>query len=182
MKPVHATEEEKAEINAHVKESGKSGNTVEFERWKVVQSVICQGFTRRDAAKAFHRNRAFAETWVAAFLNGGPESLKKKPYPGKGKKLPDAQREELRIILEEGAEAAGFESNVWTSPRVKKLIQQRFGVKYDVSHVRRILHELGFSVQYPRQKLSKADHRAQEDWQTETLPSIKKKRRKRVEL
>lgn len=180
MKPVKATDEEKAAINAHVKEAARSGNTVEFERWKVIQAVVCQGISRLDAAKAFNRNRAFAERWVVKYLKGGPDALKKKPYPGKGKRLSDASREELKRIIEAGAEAAGFENNVWTSPRVKKLIQKRFGVKYDVSHVRRILHALGFSVQYPRQKLSKADLGAQEQWMNEELPAIKKKPGRRV--
>ena len=50
----------------------------------------------------------------------------------------------------------------------------RFGVGYSWKYVPELLHKLGFSVQRPRKKLSRADHEAQEFWFRETLPRLKK--------
>jgi Winged helix-turn helix len=41
-------------------------------------------------------------------------------------------------------------SGVWTGPRIGDLIRKAFGVRYHNHHVRRLLHQLGFSVQRPR--------------------------------
>ena len=41
-------------------------------------------------------------------------------------------------------------------------------------YIPELLHKLGFSVQRPRKKLSRADHAAQEFWLRETFPKLKK--------
>jgi transposase len=48
-------------------------------------------------------------------------------------------------------------------------------VAYHPGHVRKLLHNLGFSVQRPRRVLARADARAQDRWHRRTNPSLKKK-------
>ena len=69
---------------------------------------------------------------------------------------------------------SGINGSVWTSPIVADYIKKRWGVKYHPGHVRKLLHELGFTVQFPREKLALANKRAQEIWLKETYPEIKK--------
>jgi transposase len=71
---------------------------------------------------------------------------------------------------------AGYAGSVWTSPMVADYISERWGVEYHPGHVRKLLHQLGFSVQFPREKLALADRDAQERWMRKTYPAIKKKR------
>lgn len=58
---------------------------------------------------------------------------------------------------------------------VGEVIKKRFGVGMSLSQVRRTLRKLGFSVQYPRQRLSKADQERRRTWVEVELPAIKKK-------
>jgi transposase len=49
-------------------------------------------------------------------------------------------------LLLEGAQAAGFHTDQWTGPRVAELIERRFGVRYHVGYVGRLLQELDWSL------------------------------------
>lgn len=52
--------------------------------------------------------------------------------------------------------------------------ERRFGIADSPSQMPRFLHELGFSLQYPRQEYSKADKKRQATWLEGELPDIKK--------
>jgi transposase len=82
----------------------------------------------------------------------------------------------LGDILDSGPVAYGFLSGVWTSPMVARVIEEEFGVLYHPGHVRKLLGHLGFSVQYPKQVLSRAKPEARDRWHRYTYPRIKKKR------
>ncbi|MBN2716111.1 MAG: winged helix-turn-helix domain-containing protein [Deltaproteobacteria bacterium] len=69
--------------------------------------------------------------------------------------------------------SARYTCGVWTGPMIGNLINDRFGVRYNNHHIPRLLHELGFSVQRPRKRLSRADADAQDVWIRKTFPSKK---------
>lgn len=119
--------------------------------------------------------------WIRRVEERGVYGLLDKEYPGAVPKLDAGQKERLRAIVEEGPESVGLDTGIWTGPLVREVIQREFGVKYHVSQVRRVLAKLGFSVQYPRVRLSKADAKKQEEWTKETLPEIKKKSKRSME-
>jgi transposase len=117
--------------------------------------------------------------WIRRVKKEGISGLLDKKYPGARPKLESAQKDKLVQIVEQGPEIYGLDTGVWTGPLIKEVILKEFGVTYHVSQVRRILHQLGFTVQYPRVRLSKADVEKQRTWLRETLPAIKKKSPKR---
>ena len=58
-------------------------------------------------------------------------------------------RDQLAQMLDQGAQAHGFEDARWTSTRVRDLIVSEFGVTYHISTVCALLGDLGFSWQKP---------------------------------
>jgi transposase len=58
-------------------------------------------------------------------------------------RLTAAQMAHLLELLERGAEAFGFQGEVWTQPRVAALIRAEFGVTYHPAHGGRLLKRLG---------------------------------------
>jgi transposase len=48
-------------------------------------------------------------------------------------------------MLVEGALAQGFATELWTLPRVARLIKQRFSIAYSTGHIWHLLRRLGFS-------------------------------------
>lgn len=173
--------------------TGRQVKALKGMRWHAKKARDCRLMARCQAVLMMNRRRDVAwvaETvgvhvnsvrgWIRRVLKGGVSALKDKPYPGAKPKLGPDQKEELKAIVANPPTAAGFDTGVWTGPLVKELIKKRFGVEYDVSQVRRILNQLGFSVQYPRVRLSKADAEKQKEWIQTTLPEIKKKSAKRM--
>ena len=60
---------------------------------------------------------------------------------------------------DKGPEAYGFRGQVWTLPRIAKVIEREFGVRHDPSWVRRLLLRLGFSPQKPELRAIDRDER-----------------------
>jgi transposase len=114
--------------------------------------------------------------WKRAWEAKGVEGLAAKPHPGPAPKLSEQQRQELVKILLAGPVAVGFRTDLWTCKRVAQLVRKRFKVSYHPDHVRRILHDLGFSPQKPRRVAREQDAAAVERWRKQGWPRIKKKR------
>lgn len=145
---------------------------------KKIRALLLTGLaecTRREAARFCEVEVRSVFRWQRQYLEGGLDGLKPLPRPGKKPLLAPEQREELAAVIEAGPEAVGLDTGIWTARLVGEQIQTRFGVSYSEQHVRKLLHKLGFSVQYPRKKLAKADLAAQEAWLSQTLPSIQEK-------
>lgn len=69
---------------------------------------------------------------------------------------------------------AGFDTDLWTCPRVTQVIAQTFGVRYHVDHVWKLLHVLGWSCQKPQLWARERDETAIRRWREHDWPRIKK--------
>ena len=94
---------------------------------------------------------------------------------GRPSSLTAEQRAQLGDILDSGPVAYGLDTGIWTSPMLAWLIEEEFGIAYHPGHVRKLLHQIGFSVQRPRRVLARADAAAQDRWHRRTYPDLKKK-------
>jgi transposase len=115
--------------------------------------------------------------WRTQYERKGDEGLAAKPQRGRPPKLSPARRKRLLGLLKKGPQAHGYTTDLWTLPRVAEVIHKRFGVRYDPSHVWRILTALGWSAQKPEQRARERDEQAIERWRREDWPRIKKARR-----
>ena len=137
--------------------------------------LVGTGTTMRETARICEVGMTTVKRWIGRFRSGGMSRLLiKGPYRGQKPKLSHDQMQELAHIVETGPEAHGLDTGVWTSPIIADLVYKRFGVRYHPSQIRRILHKLGFSIQYPRRRLSLADQALQRQWILRQLPTIKK--------
>jgi transposase len=123
-------------------------------------------------------HRVTVNSWINAWNNYREEGLWEGYRSGRPPKLSGAQREHLYDLIESGPVAYGFQSGVWTSPIVAGVIEAEFGVAYHPGHVRKLLKELGFSLQRPTTKLVQADAKKQHRWIRYTYPNLKKKPKK----
>ena len=143
--------------------------------------LVHRGFRETDAADTIGVGRRTLQDWIHRYRARGISGLVKGPYPGGKPRLSEEQRAGLAAIIAAGPEAAGFDTGVWIAPMVLELVKQRYGVSYSSSQIARILHDLRFSMQYPTKRLSKADEEAQQEWRTQELPRIKKKRKRNAQ-
>lgn len=130
----------------------------------------------RTIARLLGVSLSSVKRWKGAWKVGGVKALAAKPHPPRAAKLSDGQKEELVKLLLAGPLAAGFSTDLWTCARVAELVRKRFRVKYHPAHLGRVLHDLGFSPQKPRQVAREQDADAVERWRKHDWPRIKKKR------
>ena len=120
------------------------------------------GWKQQDIAAALGVTPGAVSQWLKRGREHGVEGLRRHPAPGPIPKLTGTQVAQLPALLERGAEAYGFRGQVWTCKRVARLVQKHFGVKYHPDHLGRILPDLGFSPQKPRQVAREQDSAAVE--------------------
>ena len=80
----------------------------------------------------------------------------------------------LRTILIRGPQAWGYPNELWTLARVADVIERRFEVRYHISHVHRLLGQLGFSAQKPARLARERNDIAVEDFRKRRWRAIKK--------
>jgi transposase len=131
------------------------------------------GWTQSAIAEALGVTQPAVSKWLAKAA-AGSEALRARKSPGRPVKLTAAQRATLVTLLTQGAEAHGFDGDVWTSARVATLITQQFGVTLCDRQVRRLLHQLGWSRQTPLRRAEQRDDEAIQRWARDRWPTLKK--------
>jgi len=164
-------------LRRFIQQAQKRGDLEQWRRGRAVLGYI-EGGRVVELAEAAGVTRGSVNRWLQAYEALGLQGLIPGKAPGPAPRLQQAQQDELAALIDAGPQAAGYQSGVWTGPMIGDLIAQRFGVRYHNHHVPWILQKLGFSVQRPRKRLSRADAQAQATWLRETFPAIKKKPRR----
>ena len=132
------------------------------------------GYSSGDIATLLKSPRSKISECLKKYSTLGFESLLEGQRSGRPQLLTKEQEEMLCDIIDSGPVAYGFLTGVWTSPIIKKVIENEFSISYHVGHVRKILYNLNYSVQRPKRVLANADPEKQNKWRRYTYPNIKK--------
>jgi transposase len=133
------------------------------------------GFSSGEIADLLDAPRSKVSQWLSDYEQFGYEVLLEGQRPGRPGQLTEQQQAQLEDIIDSGPTSWGFLSGVWSAPMVARVISEEFRISYTARHVRRLLHEWGFSVQRPRRKLTRANPGEQNRWRRYTYPRLKKK-------
>lgn len=120
-------------------------------------------------------HRQSVNRWAKAIEEQGRDGLKQAGRAGRKSRLSEAELTRLEEKLKRGAQAAGYETNLWTLERVAELITQDFKVEYHAGHVSWLLKKLGWSCQRPVGKAVERDEPAIKQWKKRRWPELKKK-------
>lgn len=113
--------------------------------------------------------------WKRLWEQGGVAALRRRPATGRPPKLTDAQVEQVRAALDQGAQAHGFEADLWTLERVGLVVERITGVALAVASVWRLLTvRLDWSLQRPQRKAVERDEAEIARWIAHEWPRIKK--------
>ena len=149
---------------------------------KRLQAVLLnsKGSSSGELASILSAPRSRVSEWLANYEAYGVEGLLEGYRSGRPPLLDETQMRALYDIVESGPVAYGLDSGVWTSRIISRVIEEEFGVGYHPGHVRKLLHQIGFSVQRPRRVLARADVEEQDRWHRKTFPNLKKKRKEKT--
>jgi transposase len=138
--------------------------------WELAQA----GWKQIDIAAALGVTKGAVSQWMKRSREGGREALLRHKAPGAASKLSSKQLAELPEILSQGAQSYGFRGEVWTHPRIAKVIQEIMDVKYHPNHIPRILKKIKWTRQKPRQRASQRNEMAIKHWCKVEWPKLRK--------
>ncbi len=152
-----------------------SGSPQELERRRLrALALLGEGLLPAEVARRVGVDRRSVRRWKAAARRRGEAGVRAKPAPGRPSKLTAKHKRRLEGLLLKGAQAAGFDTDLWTCPRVAEVIARRLGVHYHVDHIGRLLHELGWTPQQPTRRAVERDEAAIRRWVHVEWPRVKK--------
>lgn len=149
----------------------------EYRVAKRIHAVLLsdQKNTRTTISTLLNAPRSCVNKWLTDYESHGYESLLKGQRSGRPGELLQEQLFELGEIIDKGPLNYGYTSAIWSSLMIRDIIAAEFGVTYHAGHVRKLLHQLDFSVQKPKRILARADEALKNQWRRYTYPNIKKK-------
>ena len=138
-------------------------------------ALSIEGRTASEIAQSLKVHRSCIPLWIENWNRHREEGLLEGHRAGRLVGLSTAQREQLQDILDSGPVAYGLETGIWTSPVISCVIADEFDRQYHPGHVRKLLKQLGYSVQRPTTRLMQADPERKNRWMRYTYPRLKKK-------
>jgi transposase len=135
-----------------------------------------RGLSQSEIARQLRVGRQSVARWVQQYRAQGKSALRKAGRAGRMPRLSDKQRQRLEKLLVAGPERIGYETPLWSCPRVADLIEREFQVRYHEGHVWKILVSLGWSPQRPEGRARERKEEQVRQWKKKVWPGLKKKR------
>jgi transposase len=153
------------------------GSAIELERRRrlAVQRVH-EGYSTAEVADFLGIDPSSVRRWVAAFRRHGADGLAARPAPGRPPKLTTTQEKIVRRWLADKPTEHGFATELWTAPRLARLIEQEWGIRFHPDYLTAWLRRRGFTPQRPRRVARERDEQAVAAWLAADWPRIKKRR------
>jgi putative transposase len=130
--------------------------------------------SKAEIARQLGVTRGSVGAWAKAMKAGGLRRLRKRKSSGRRSKLSAEIRSKLKRLLDRGALASGFPTDRWTLVRVSELVKKEFDIRYHPNSLRRVLDQMGYSVQKPLPRAAERDEVLVKAWLEKDWPRIKK--------
>ena len=134
-----------------------------------------KGLSQAETARRVKVVRQTVGRWARQYRQEGRAALKGAGRAGRKPLLSEQDRRRLAQLLLKGPEALGYETPLWTCPRVAHLIEQEFAIRYHEGHVWKVLVGWGWSPQRPTGRARERNEERIRIWKKQTGPAIKKK-------
>jgi transposase len=133
-----------------------------------------RGFTQAEVSRKLKVSTAAANYWHKTWKKKGIKGLKSKGHPGFASGLDAEDREAFRQAILEGPLEHGFETDLWTLPKLAKVLKKVGGFSCSEVWTWHIVRSLGFTPQKPEVKPKERNEQSIAEWKTRTLPGHKK--------
>lgn len=137
-------------------------------------ALLSQGMSQIEVARELKVNPASVSRWHKAFREGGEEALKGPGRKGPAQRLSEQQWQDVEAKLLCGPRSCGYPTELWTLSRIRDVVEQVSGVRYDTGHLSRILRALGWSCQKPKRRAKERNEDEIARWVKEEWPRIQR--------
>lgn len=137
--------------------------------------MLAAGKSQAEVAQVLGVSRQSASRWAEQWRAGGAAALQGSGRAGRKPKLGAGQLGAVATALRQGPQAHGFATELWTLPRVARVVERVTGAKYHPGHVWRLMPQLGWSLQRPARQAKERNAPAVRQWVDRRWPALKKK-------
>jgi transposase len=125
-------------------------------------------------ARQLKVSRQSVSRWYTEWKSGGVRALNGAGRAGRKPRLDTRQLRKVERTLRQGARANGFDTDLWTLPRVALVIERVTDVHYHPGHVWKILGAMDWTLQRPAKQARERDSKKVDLWMNERWPAVKK--------
>lgn len=137
--------------------------------------AVKEGSSVAEVARVLGVTDRSVRRWVAAGRGEGGAGLAARPHTGPKPRLNKSQARQVLSWLKKPPSEFGFATELWTAPRVARLVKERLGVEYHPRYVNAWLTDRGITPQKPERQPRERNARKIAAWRSRTWPSLKKK-------
>jgi len=153
----------------------QAANAKQRDRLRAIQLALA-GKATLEVAAMLGRSRSFVQRWCYAYRDHGLTAVAPKRQSGRPTKLAPQQHAAFkRRVLDGPRESDGV--CTLRGRDFQRILEQEFGVEYQLSGVYDLLHRLNLSVLVPRPQHRKSDPQAMKQW-VEDAPFLSRKQGK----
>ena len=135
-------------------------------------NLLQQGESQAEVARVLGAHRQTLHRWAKRVEREGRAALRKTGRAGRKPRLNAAELRRIVQELKRGPEVLGYETSLWTAPRIADLIERECGIHYHTGHVWRILRQLGWSRKRPAGRALERDEPAIRRWKKQRWPEL----------
>ena len=149
-------------------------DALEKRRFQALK-LLERGLNQSEVARRVKVARQTVSRWVQQHREHGGRGLVQAGRAGRKPRLSPEQKQRLIQLLVQGPQALGYETPLWSCPRVAALVEEEFGVSYHQGHIWKLLVSLGWSCQRPAGRAMQRNEEQIRAWKKQRWPAIKKK-------
>jgi transposase len=127
------------------------------ERRMKAAALLEKGVHQAEVARQVGASREAVRQWDNLRKKKGLSGLKKAGRAGRKPRLQAKQQDKIIAGLKRGPRSLGYNTDLWTLPRVGDLIKRISGIEFSEVHVWRILRSLGWTPQKPTSRAKERD-------------------------
>jgi transposase len=153
------------------------GSAAELERRRLLAvRRVAEGYSQVGVARFLGVNPRTVRRWVRQHRTFGEGGLIAVPHPGRCPKLLPSHEAAILSWLRDSPRRHGFPTELWTAPRIARLIERHWGIHFHPRYLNEWLTRRGVSPQKPIPQPRERDRAAIDLWLAEDWPRLKKKR------
>jgi transposase len=149
------------------------GSATELEnRRRLAVTRVLEGYSQAEVARFLGVNVRTVRRWVADHRRDGDAGLAATPHRGPTPKLSSEQERTVLGWFRKSPTEFGFPTELWTAPRVARLIERTFGIKFHPRYLNAWLADRDITPQKPKKQSRERDQDAIDRWIEEDWPRI----------
>lgn len=133
-----------------------------------------KGVPQAEVARTLNVTTAAVNYWHIAWGKKGITGLKSKGKTGFASQLTPEAKKKLKTAILEGAGKHGYDTDLWTLPRIAAVMKKVSGVSFGHTWTWQIVLSLGFTCQKPERRSRERDERVIREWREKIFPRLKK--------